>query len=113
MFNSYQQSYMDMLSNLPALAKCWCGWYLLGECPNCATYAPGKTCADKMAVWCLECHNDPGPNSGTITHIKGCKQNTELSDRRGAGSLEQLVGPSESQTVPSDRKTTQIKVVEK
>ena len=75
MFNSDQQSYMDMLSNLPALAKCWCGWYLLGECPNCATYAPGKTCADKMAVWCPECHNDPGPNSGTITHIKGCKQN--------------------------------------
>ena len=79
MFNSDQQEYMVHLSNLPAAAKCWCGWYLLGECSNCATYAPGKTCADKMAVWCPECHNDPGPNGGTITHIKGCKQNKDYT----------------------------------
>lgn len=81
MFNSDQQSYMDMLCNLPPSARCWCGWNPLGECQHCATYAPGKTCADKIAVQCPECLSDPGPNGGTITHVRWCRHN----DNPGGG----------------------------
>lgn len=46
MFNSDQQSYMDSLSKLPAAARCWCGWYMAGDCHDCNERFPGKTLAD-------------------------------------------------------------------
>lgn len=77
MFNQEQTAYMQYLASIPPEQKCWCGWSLLGECSNCRTYAPGKTTADRMEVWCPECHNDPGPNGlTTIIHRKGCSRNS-------------------------------------
>lgn len=72
-FNAEQTEYIEYLGHLAPEVKCWCGWYKLGECPHCP---PGKTSADKMAVWCPECHNDPGPgpNGGTIIHRFDCKR---------------------------------------
>lgn len=35
-FNEHQQDYMRWLGTLPAEAKCACGWYPVGQCPNCA-----------------------------------------------------------------------------
>jgi hypothetical protein len=34
-FNEYQQAYMRELAKMPASAKCNCGWYPRGDCPNC------------------------------------------------------------------------------
>lgn len=77
LFNDDQLDYMRSLEEMPPETKCWCGWYRLGECPNCKTYAPGKTCADKIAVRCPECRNDPGPNGGTITHTIRCSRSNK------------------------------------
>lgn len=70
MFNKEQQSYMNYLARTAPEKKCWCGWYRLGECPNCP---PGKSSADKIAVWCPECRSSPSPDlSRPITHSIGC-----------------------------------------
>lgn len=71
-FNEDQQDYMRSLAEMPLESKCWCGWHRLGECQNCATYAPGKTCADKVAAMCPECRYEPSPNGGQIEHRIGC-----------------------------------------
>ena len=34
MFNSDQRDHMRSLSKIPPHKKCWCGWYMLGECKN-------------------------------------------------------------------------------
>lgn len=34
-FNGEQQAYMRELAAMPEAAKCACGWYRRGECPNC------------------------------------------------------------------------------
>lgn len=68
-FNSDQESYMKSLDAIPLEQKCWCGWYRLGECPNCKTT---RTCADKVAAQCPVCRNDGGPENRPITHRIGC-----------------------------------------
>lgn len=68
MFNSDQRDYMDYLATVPPELKCWCGWHLLAECPYCVKEQPGKTSADKMAVWCPECRTVP-PH-----HTIGCSR---------------------------------------
>ena len=77
-FNSEQEAYMDYLRSVPARELCWCGWHPRKEKgfnPECDTH--NKTAADKMAVWCPECHNDPGPNGKPpFTHRKGCSLET-------------------------------------
>lgn len=45
MFNDDQMDYMRALAEIPPHLKCYCGWYLLGECPHCP---PNRTCADKL-----------------------------------------------------------------
>lgn len=70
MFNADQRDYMADLAAMPPATKCWCGWYPIGECPHCP---PGKSAADKVAVWCPDCHNDPGPGGDRpIVHRVGC-----------------------------------------
>lgn len=59
MFNEHQRGHMAYLATIPPEAKCWCGWYPLGECYHCNREMPGKTSADKMAVWCPECRTVP------------------------------------------------------
>ncbi len=75
-FNEHQEDYMKSLREIPPALRCWCGWYKLGECPNCKTE---KTCADKMAVMCPECDNHPGPNGEPITHRYYCSQSKKGS----------------------------------
>jgi hypothetical protein len=73
MFNEDQKGYMKYLAEIPPEEKCWCGWYLCGECSVCP---PDKTNADKRKVWCPECHSDPGPNGEyPLTHTRGCSRN--------------------------------------
>lgn len=70
MFNQEQREHMAELSSYPLVGLCWCGWYKLGECPNCPK---GKTAADKAAAWCPECHGAPSPDgSYPVSHLKGC-----------------------------------------
>lgn len=76
-FNEDQLDYMRSMAEIEPSKRCWCGWYRLGECPNCKTYAPNKTCADKIATWCPECHNNPGSSGGIITHSISCSKNTQ------------------------------------
>jgi len=47
-FNREQEAHMDELARIPLDQKCFCGWYRLGQCPNCTTRL---SCADK----CLPC----------------------------------------------------------
>jgi hypothetical protein len=68
MFNEHQKGHMRYLAGIPPEKKCWCGWYPLGECPHCP---PGKTSADKMAIWCPECRTVP-PH-----HVIGCSRRQE------------------------------------
>ncbi len=48
-FNSEQEDYINSLSKIPANEKCWCGWYIFGECYNCklGKYAE-KTLQDRL-----------------------------------------------------------------
>lgn len=84
-FNRDQQDYMDSLAGMAPEDKCWCGWYELGECPHCP---PGFTCADKKAAWCPECHSDPPPGGGVITHRFNCSRSTPTSSRKEPGDGE-------------------------
>lgn len=68
-FNQDQQDYMNSLALMPAEQKCWCGWYRLGQCPNCHTM---RSCAEKLVERCPECWNDGGPDKGPIIHRIGC-----------------------------------------
>lgn len=71
-FNSDQRSYMRSLDDMLPESKCWCGWYPLGKCQDCP---PDKSAADKIAAWCPECHDDPGPKGDrAITHRIGCSK---------------------------------------
>lgn len=79
-FNDEQTDYCKYLASLEPEQKCWCGWFKLGECPHCG---PGKTAADKMKVWCPECHNVPR-NGQPIVHVKGCTLDPAmLAEREG------------------------------
>ena len=46
MFNKEQLEHAEYLGTIPPEKRCWCGWFLLGKCPNCK---PGLTLADKLA----------------------------------------------------------------
>lgn len=70
-FNSDQEEYMASLSRVPASQKCWCGWYQLGECPDCP---PDATCEQKMAAACSHCRNAPSRPGGELIHIVNCPE---------------------------------------
>jgi hypothetical protein len=73
--NEEQESHWRALVKIPPERRCWCGWSLLGECWHCSRSVPDKTCADKIAASCPECHNDPGPyGPGPIVHFTGCSK---------------------------------------
>lgn len=55
MFNRDQVAHMEYLASIPADKKCWCGWYLLGECPHCSS---DKTNADRIKNQCPDCKGD-------------------------------------------------------
>jgi hypothetical protein len=70
MFNEYQIEHMKYLESISPDKRCWCGWYELNKCPRCPK---DRTCEEKLAVRCPECHNDPGWNGNTkIIHTIGC-----------------------------------------
>jgi hypothetical protein len=64
-----QESYMEFLEKLDPAELCWCGWYRLGQCPNCETE---RSAAEKIAERCPSCHNDGGPHRLKIVHRIGC-----------------------------------------
>jgi hypothetical protein len=73
MFNDDQRDYMRSLSTMPPAAKCYCGWYPVGECPNCP---PGLSVVDRTARECPECHNYPPAKylDHPITHNIRCSK---------------------------------------
>lgn len=80
-FNDDQLDYMRSLAKIPDDQLSWCGWGRVGpDCccnPDCHGKKTGATLADKKAVWCPECHNEP--RDGVITHRKGCKASPSSS----------------------------------
>jgi hypothetical protein len=49
-FNDDQRDYMRSLASLPAEEKCACGWYVVGQCLNCATEPRGGRVVPVQAV---------------------------------------------------------------
>lgn len=80
LFNEYQLDYMDELASTPPEQLCWCGWYKFGKCPN-KDCKKDKTLADKMLVWCSECHNYPCEEDGIITHTIFCSHREKKNDK--------------------------------
>ena len=69
-FNDEQISYMKYLATVPPEQKCYCGWYMADECPNCKGRG---TLADRLKVSCPTCHNYPHLGGRpTITHNIKC-----------------------------------------
>ncbi len=60
-FNSYQEGYLRYLATVTPEDRCWCGWYSKGQCMAGTKCPPDKSLADRMAVWCPECHGSPLP----------------------------------------------------
>ena len=71
--NGEQAGESARLERIPPEKRCYCGWYDLGDCPNCP---PGRTCADKLALRCKhpECRNYPPANKPDepIIHTMNC-----------------------------------------
>lgn len=87
-FNDDQLDYMRSLAEIPDAQLSWCGWGRAGDphccCnPECVGKKTGKTLADKKAVWCPECHNEPHDHAGTITHRRGCSSTLRTCDGGG------------------------------
>jgi hypothetical protein len=73
LFNEHQEEFMRSLARIPAENKCWCGWYLAGECHTCPK---DVTNADKLKVWCPECKNTPSNyGKGELIHSIFCSHN--------------------------------------
>lgn len=77
-FNAEQRDHMRWLGEQPPEKLAWCGWGPVG--PFCCgspseECKAGKTLADKMKVWCPECHNVP--RNGAIVHCIGCSHRSE------------------------------------
>lgn len=71
-FNADQREYMVDLATMLPSRRCWCGWFVLGECHSCPV---DVSAADKLLARCDGCHNDPGPMySRPITHRIGCER---------------------------------------
>jgi DnaJ-class molecular chaperone len=69
-FNDDQIDYMRYLATVPPAEKCYCGWYMAAECPNCKGRG---TLADRLKVQCPTCHNYPHlGGKPTITHNIKC-----------------------------------------
>jgi hypothetical protein len=58
MFNTEQQEHINYINSLQPEEKCWCGWYILGECYNCNKDKVGLTNADRIKNMCPECSAD-------------------------------------------------------
>jgi hypothetical protein len=82
LFNEDQQDYMRSLAKIPTTERCWCGWYSLGECPNCPRHL---TCADKITRQCPYCHNEPDRRDpdGPITHNIRCATRSQITGSEG------------------------------
>lgn len=63
---------MTYLEKIDPKNKCYCGWFMKGECPHCPE---NLSCQDKLDMACPGCHNAPWPEtlSKPIIHVKGCK----------------------------------------
>ncbi|KKM86950.1 hypothetical protein LCGC14_1273830 [marine sediment metagenome] len=80
MFNKYQKDHMDYLDSLDPEKRCWCGWFLFGECYH--DCSKNKTFADKLKVRCNLCGNAPWRPGGKLIHIKGCpKEDVKLEKK--------------------------------
>lgn len=69
MFNDDQIGHMRSLAAMPDEARCWCGWYKAGECPNCRTT---ETLADRRSSECSSCGSYPHEPGGRLVHRIGC-----------------------------------------
>lgn len=71
MLNDDQRDYMRYLATVPAEKKCWCAWYMAGECPNCKGLG---TLQQRLKVQCPGCDNYPPVTnqSRPIVHRIGC-----------------------------------------
>lgn len=86
LFNSEQRAYMEYLHRTPPEERCWCGWYLKGECYNCTrdTRIAYKTCADKMAMRCEECGSTPNLPEQPVYYYGNCSRRQRADERRRA-----------------------------
>lgn len=70
-FNAEQEAHMADLAKIPADTKCWCGWFMKGECHSCPSHL---SCANKLALRCGQCGNAPNPHAlaAPIIHTVNC-----------------------------------------
>lgn len=71
-FNAEQNDYIKYLASRLPETKCYCGWWDKGKCRDCP---PQLSAADKLAVRCPSCDNEPWHSDPRrpITHRRGCK----------------------------------------
>ena len=76
MFNEYQQDAMRDLALMPPSAKCWCGWYAVGKCPNCDQnpMLKGKSQAARQLWKCLDCGAVPDAPGTAPRHSVSCSR---------------------------------------
>lgn len=79
MYNKDQLDHMKYLRSIPLEDKCWCGWYLHGECWNGCP--DDVTCADKMKLKCEDCGNTPYRPGMKLVHIINCPRNPRNSEQ--------------------------------
>jgi hypothetical protein len=69
MYNDEQRDHMKHLSSVPSEKRCWCGWYLLNDCPHCPL---DFTHADQVKLKCEICGNAPYRPGDKLVHIVNC-----------------------------------------
>lgn len=67
--NEDQKDYMRYLATVPAEKRCYCGWYMANECPNCKD---SGTLAYRLTRQCPGCDNYPSLGYSKVTHRIGC-----------------------------------------
>lgn len=92
-FNRDQQEHIEYLASLPTDAKCVCGWYARGECPNCRPDAGGfERCGNRHDHWtiCARKRHRYGPHWGWPTYQAGgsLKEWVEVAAHGAAHSQE-------------------------
>lgn len=72
MFNSEQRDYMASLERIAPERRCYCGWYVIDQCPHCPA---GLTLATKIDLRCSVCEGHPPAHdlSAPIRHRIGCR----------------------------------------
>lgn len=78
MFNADQMAHMRNLNAMPLEARCWCGWWVKGDCIQCQQNGLGDlTTADRVKAMCPDCKSEPSRPGAPIRHRIGCRSSLQ------------------------------------